>query len=155
MADRLSNESELVDSVIQNGMDKVDALGFNHEGRHPRTFCFAMALGAGLDKRVPSVKRTAWLQYSAINNADSEIRSYALSLAINELRKTQEDNLMTDDDTVYGIAAEYANAGLERIREMVPDFADYDEDDFVQQLIELMDAKYDDIVQKYPWAFEG
>ena len=48
-------------------------------------------------------------------------------------------------DAIYGIAAEFANSGFAKIRELIPDFDEYDEDDFVQQLIALMDEKYDQI----------
>ncbi len=147
MADRLANEKELVEKVVQEGLDRVDALQINHDGKsHPKTFVFAMALGAGLGERVPTIKRNAWLQYSALNNSDSENRAYAISLALNELRNTGEDNMVSDDDTIYGIAAEYANSGFAKIREMIPDFDEYDEDDFVQQLIALMDEKYDSLL---------
>ena len=148
MADRLANEKELVEKVVQDGLDRVDALQINHDGKsHPKTFLFAMALGASLGKRVPTEKRNAWLQYSAINNSDSEIRSYAISLALNELRNTKEDNLVTDDDTIFGIAAEFANTGLAKIRDMIPNFDEYDEGDFIQQLVALMDEKIDSISQ--------
>jgi len=147
MADRLSNEKEFVEGIVQNGLDKVDALQINHDGKsHPKTFIFAMALGAGIGNPVATVKRSAWLQYSALNNSDSENRAYAISLALNDLRKNSQDNMLSDDDTVYGIAAEYANTGLAKIGEMIPDFDEYDEDDFVQQLIALMDEKYEEIV---------
>lgn len=43
------------------------------------------------------------------------------------------------------IAAEYANSGFAKIRDMIPDFDEYDEDDFVQQLISLMDEKFDSL----------
>ena len=146
MADRLANETELVDSVVRNGLDRVDALQLNHDGkRHPVTFTFAMALGAGMGKRTPTQKATSWLQYSAINNSDSENRSFATSIALSELRKTSEENLISQDDTVFKIAAEYANTGFSKIKEMIPDFDNYDEDDFVLQLIEMMDEKYEEI----------
>ncbi len=146
MADRLANEKDLVEKVVQDGLDRVDALQINHDGKsHPKTFIFAMALGAGIGERVATVKRNAWLQYSAINNSDSENRSFAISLALNELRNSGEDNLVSDDDAIYGIAAEFANSGFAKIREMIPDFDEYDEDDFVQQLIALMDEKFDQI----------
>ncbi len=146
MADRVANEKELVEKVVQDGMDRVDALQINHDNKsHPKTFVFAMALGAGLGERVPTVKKNQWLQYSALNNSDSENRAFAISLALNELKNSGEDNLISDDDTVYGIAAEYVNRGLEKIQEMIPDFDEYDEDDFIQQLIILMDEMYDNL----------
>ena len=147
MADRLSNEKDLVEGVVQNGLDRVDALRINHDGKsHPRTFQFAMSLGAGIGERVPTGKRSAWLQYSAINNSDTEIKSYAISLALNVLRNSKEENLVAEDDKIFGIASEYANGGFLKIREMIPDFDEYDEDDFVQQLIELMDEKFEAIM---------
>lgn len=146
MADRLANEKELVEKVIQDGLDRVDALRINHDNKsHPKTFIFAMALGAGIAEKVPTNKRVTWLQYSAINNSETENRAYAISLALQELREKGEDNMVADDDTIFGIASEYANAGLIKIKEMIPNFDEYDEDDFVQQLITLMDEKYDEI----------
>jgi len=148
VADRLSNETELYESVVKNGLDKVDALKLNHDNKsHPKTFTFAMALGASTGIRKPTKKRTAWLQYSAINNSDTENSSYAASVALKDLRENGEDNLITNDDDVFGIASEYANTGFEMIREMVPDFDKYDEDDFIQQLIALMDEKYEEIIE--------
>ena len=147
MADRLANEKELVENVVRDGLDKVDALQLNHDGKsHPVTFTFAMALGAGIGEKTQTQKASAWLQYSAINNSDSENRSFATSLALSELRKTSEENLLSQDDMIFGIAAEYANTGFAKIREMIPNFDEYDEDDFVLQLIELMDEKYDEII---------
>lgn len=147
--DRLANDADLVQNVVQNGIDEVDALRLYHDGKHPKVFSFAMALGAGLEKRDTIAKsKNNWLQYSALNNGDSEIRSYAVSLALFELRKSQEDNLMNKDEEIYTIAAEYANTGFKKIKEMIPDFTKYDEDDFVQQLIEMMDEKYYEIISE-------
>lgn len=147
MADRLSNEAELYENIVKNGLDKVDALKINHDGKsHPKTFTFAMALGAGAGIRKPTKKRAAWLQYSAIRNSDTENSSYATSVALKDLRENGEDNLISNEDDIYGIASEYANAGFEMIRDMVPDFNNYDEDDFIQQLIALMDEKYEKII---------
>lgn len=144
MADRVFNHEDLVLNVVQNGLDRVDALQINHDHKsHPKTFLFALALGVGEEKRMPNsaAKRLAWVQYSAFNNADSEILSLIKSVALSELRKEMKDNLITDEDLTYEIAAEYVNSGLTKIKKMIPDFNNYDEFDFTLQLIDMMDEK--------------
>lgn len=145
MADRVYMEDSVINSVIAN-LDEKDILKIYSEGRHPKTFTFAMALGAGIGERTPlNGKTKGWLQYSAINNSDSENRSYATSLALNEFRKEGQDNLVSEEDNIFSIATEYANAGFKMIHEMIPDFDNYDEDDFIYQLIAMMDDKYEEI----------
>lgn len=69
-----------------------------------------------------------------------------LTLALNELRKIKQDNLISEEDNIFDITSEFANSGFMIIQDMV-DFDDYDEDedDFVQQLIAIMDEKYEAI----------
>ena len=148
MADRVFNHEELVTTVVQNGLDRIDALQINHDHKsHPKTFLFALALGAAEKKRIPNnaAKKLAWVQYSAFNNADTEILSMIKSVALSELRKEKKDNLITDEDLTYEIAAEYVNTGLTKIKEMIPDFDEYDDFDFALQLIEMMDEKIAEI----------
>lgn len=45
--------------------------------------------------------------------------SFIYSAAIEELRKTNEENRISDIDLVYGVAEEYANAGFEIIEEIL------------------------------------
>ena len=148
MADRISLENTIIDNIADK-MDDVHMLNLNPDNKsHPKTFTFAMAMGAGAGERTPSgSSKRGWLQYSAIKNSSSENLSYATSLALEELRKTGQDNLVSDDDELFGIATEYANSGFKIISDMV-DFNEYDEDDFVQQLIALMDDKYDEIISR-------
>ncbi len=146
MADRVYMEDAMINSVI-SGLDEKNVLCLNSEGKHPMTFTFAMALGAGAgEKRPLQGKNKGWLQYSAINNSDPNNRSYATSLALNEFRKKGQDNLVSEEEQIFGVATEFANAGFHIIQEMVPDFDEYDEDDFVYQLIAMMDDKYEEIV---------
>ena len=63
---------------------------------------------------------------------------------INE--KQMEDNAQvtsylveTLTNVVYGIAEEYANTGFEIIKQMIPNFDKYDEEEFEFALIEMMD----------------
>ena len=72
--------------------------------------------------------------------------SLVYSLAIQELRKAGRENEINDEDTVYRIAEEYANTGFKYLEETV-DFNDYNEEDFENELILMMDEMYEVIME--------
>lgn len=144
MADRLSVDRQYVDDLIKNKIDKVDLLGFKSNGERMDIYLLAFALGVNSGKRKKSKAKDGLVLESAAKGKDLAM-SFIYSAAIDELRRTNEENRISDTGLVYGIAEEYANAGLEIIEEMVPDFSKYNEEEFVFKLIEMMDEKVEEI----------
>lgn len=144
MADRLSVDRQYVDDLIKTKIDKVDMLGFKSNGERMDIYLLAFALGVNAGKRKKTKAKEGLVLESAAKGKDSAM-SFIYSAAIDELRKTDEENKISDTDLVYGIVEEYANAGFEIIEEMIPDFSKYNEEEFVFQLIEMMDEKVEDI----------
>lgn len=144
MADRLSVDRQYVDDLIKTKIDKVDMLGFKSNGERMDIYLLVFALGVNARKRKKTKAKEGLVLESAAKGKDLAM-SFIYSVAIDELRKTDEENKISDTDLVYGIAEEYANAGFEIIEEMIPDFSKYNEEEFVFKLIEMMDEKVEDI----------
>lgn len=144
MADRLSVDRQYVENLIKTDIDKVDVLNFKSKGERTDIFLFAFALGVNAGKRLKSKVKEGLVLESAVKGKDFAM-SFIYSVVIDELRKTGKENLISDKDMAYGIAEEYANAGFELIKEMIPDFSKYNEEEFVYSLIEMMDDKIEEI----------
>lgn len=136
MADRLSigtQYKELIDDF-----DKVDLLNMKKNGERADVFMIAFALGVNKGERTPSKAKLGFILENSAKGKDS-LMSFIYSVAVDELRKSGQENQITDTDIVYGIAEEYANTGFEIIKQMIPDFNKYDEEEFEFALIEMMD----------------
>ena len=130
--------------------DKIPAVKMLNFGAERNTntvmYLFAMTLGIKEGERTPSVAKEGVVQATSFRNQDLAM-SLVYSLAIQELRKAGKENEINDEDTVFRIAEEYANTGFKVIEEMV-DFNDYNEEDFENELILMMDEMYEEILEK-------
>ena len=132
MADRLyigSKYKELSDSLYNKKIlygEKTDI------------FMLAFAFGVHEGVRTPLKPKTEIVLEQVVKGKDL-LMSLIYSVAVDELRKEGRENLITDTNVVYGIAEEYANTGFEIIKQMIPDFNKYDEEEFMLALIEIMD----------------
>lgn len=130
--------------------DKIPAVKMLNFGAERNTntvmYLFAMTLGIREGERTPSVAKEGVVQATSFRNQDLAM-SLVYSLAIQELRKAGKENEINDEDTVFRIAEEYANTGFKVIEEMA-DFDDYNEEDFENELILMMDEMYEEILEK-------
>lgn len=136
MADRLSIGEEYKPLIYD--IDKVDLLNLKSNGERSDLFMIALALGVNKGVRTLSKAKHGFILESAAKGKDS-LMSFIYSIAVEELRKEKQENLITDTNIVYGIAEEYANTGFEVIKSMIPDFSKYDEEEYEFTLIEIMD----------------
>lgn len=136
MADRLYIGNQYKDLI--EDFDRVDLLNMKTNGERADIFMIALALGVNKGERTPSKAKLGFILESVARGKDS-LMSFIYSVAVDELRKNGQENQITDTNVVYGIAEEYANTGFEIIKQMIPDFKKYDEEEFMFALIEMMD----------------
>ena len=141
MADRLSVSNDIIEGLVNN-IDKVNMLGMR-KGSIDRSelISFAMALGVAKGVRTPLRQRKGFSQSSSFQNKPFE--SYIYSVALNDLKKENSENLISDTDVVYKIVEEYAQTGFDEIQKMFGDFSDYSEEDCIYRMIEFMDDMYE------------
>ena len=146
MADRFSLDKRYSVGLLKDKIPSAQMLYFGSE-RNTNTviYLFAMALGIREGVRTPSVTKEGVVQETAFRNQDMAM-SLVYSLAIQELRKAGRENEINDEDTVYRIAEEYANTGFKYLEKTV-DFNDYNEEDFENELILMMDEMYEVIME--------
>ncbi|MGN1090098.1 MAG: hypothetical protein ACI4Q6_06810 [Huintestinicola sp.] len=136
MADRLSIGTQYKDLI--EDFDRVDLLNMKTNGERADIFMITLALGVNKGERTPSKAKLGFILESVARGKDS-LMSYIYSVAVDELRKSGQENQITDTNVVYGIAEEYANTGFEIIKQMIPNFDKYDEEEFMFAMIEMMD----------------
>lgn len=136
MADRLSIGMQYKDLIDE--FDKVDLLNMKSNGERADIFMVALALGVNKGERTPSRAKLGFILENSAKGKDL-LMSFIYSIAVDELRKNGQENQITDTNVVYGIAEEYANTGLEIIKQMIPDFSRFDEEEFEFALIDIMD----------------
>lgn len=144
MTDRLSIDKCHLDII--NEFDKHDILNLKSMGDRSDIYMLAFSLGVHKGIRTPSKVKHGLILESVAKGKDA-MMSYIYSTAIDDLRKDNTENLITDTNIVYTIAEEYANTGFEVIKTLIPDFSKYNEDDFVFSLIDLIDETYDSIIE--------
>ena len=147
MADRLFADKKYVRNLIQNDIDRVDMLGFSKEGDRSDIYLFAIALGVDKGIRTPSEIRND-LILERVAQGKPFLMSFLYSIALEELRKEGRENQIDDTDEVYRIAEEYANTGFSIILDMIPDFDEYDEEEFQLDMLQKLDKKYKEVVAK-------
>lgn len=145
MTDRLSADKQYVVDLVQNDIDNSDALNFKSSGERADIYLFAIALGVNEGYQTSSNSRQGFILESAVRTKPN-FMSFIYSIALNELRKSNQENKINDKDIVFGIAEGYANTGFKVMREMIPDFDNYDEELFTAMLIKKMDDKYAEII---------
>lgn len=144
MADRLSADRQYVDGLIKEKIDKVDMLNLKTNGERADIFMIALALGVDKGYRTKSKSKEGLILESAAKGKDL-CMSFIYSVAVEELRKTNEENKISENDVVYTIAEEFANTGFAVIEELVPDWNKYNEEELVFQLIEMLDEKIESL----------
>lgn len=142
MADsRLSISEEIYSDFVLPYLDEKDVLNMNSDGERADLFMVALALGVKAGVRTPIKKSRGFIQNSALETKPNYL-SYIRAVAISELRKTKEENLVANTDIVYKIAEEYANTGFEELKKMLPKIERYDSETFVLKLIEGLQDEY-------------
>lgn len=136
MADRLYIGNQYKNLI--EDFDKVDLLNMKTNGERADMFMIALALGVNKGERTPSKAKLGFVLENVAKGKDS-LMSFIYSVAVDELRKSGQENQITDTNVVYSIAEEYANTGFEVINQVIPDFNKYDEEEFMFALIEMMD----------------
>ena len=56
-------------------------------------------------------------------------------------KKEERQKEISNTDTVFKIAEEYANTGFAVIQELIPDLSQYKEEDFVFKMMDMLDKK--------------
>lgn len=136
MADRLSIGTQYGNVI--DFIDKKNVLYLKSNGERADIFMIALALGVNKGERTSSKAKQGFVLENVAKGKDS-LMSFIYSVAVDELRKSGQENQITDTNVVYGIAEEYANTGFEIIKQMIPNFDKYDEEEFDFALIEMMD----------------
>lgn len=144
MTDRLSADRQYVEGLIKEKIDKVDMLNLKSNGERADIYMIALALGIDKGYRTKSKSKEGLILESAARGKDL-CMSFIYSIAIDELRKTNEENKISETDVVYTIAEEYANTGFEVLESLVPDWNKYNEEELVFKLIEILDEKFEEI----------
>ena len=138
MADRLSIDKKIKDSVIA-GIDERKFLGLDNESvQHIEMFMFAAAVGIKMGIRTPLNAKLGFIQATAIR---PEQNSLIYSVMVDEMRKANTEDQISDQDTAFNIIQEYANTGLIEIGKWMSETKD---DDKLWDIIGDMDDMYEE-----------
>ena len=138
MVDRLSIDKRIKDSVIA-GIDERKFLGLDNESiQHSEMFMFAAAVGIHMNKRTPLNSKLGFIQATAIR---SEQNSLIYSVMVDEMRKANTEDRISDLDTAFNIIQEYANTGLIEIGKWMSETKGNDK---LWELISDMDDMYEE-----------
>ena len=138
MADRLSIDTKLRDSVIAR-IDERKFLGLDNESvQHIEMFMFAAAVGIHMGIRTPLNTKRGFIQATAIG---PDQMSMILSVMVDEMRKANTEDKISDKDMAFTIIQEYANTGLIEIGKWMNESKDNDK---LWELIGDMDDMYDE-----------
>lgn len=142
MKDRLSIENKINDKLIPK-IDDNEFLGLdkNHSSRI-ELFMFALALGVKEGKRTPLKTQHGFILESSIKAYEGAM-SCMVSLLLDELKETNEEDKIDNKDEVFICAEEYANTGFEIISKLVNN---EDDDTILFDFIDEMNKKYSDII---------
>ena len=109
MIDRLSIDKKLKDTVIAQ-IDACKYLGLDNETvQHIEMFMFAAAVGIHKGVRTPLNTKLGFIQATAIR---PEQMSAIYSVMVDEMRKANTEDMISDQDMAFNIIQEYANTGL-------------------------------------------
>lgn len=138
MADRLSIDRRIKDSVIA-GIDERKFLGLDNETiQHIEMFMFAAAVGVHLGVRTPLNAKLGFIQATAVR---PEQNSLIYSVMVDEMRKANTEDQISDQDTAFNIIQEYANTGFIEIGKWMSETKDNDK---LWELIGDMDDMYEE-----------
>ena len=138
MADRLSIDKRFKDSVIA-AIDERKFLGLDNETvQHIEMFMFAAAVGIHKGVRTPLSSKLGFIQATAVR---PEQTSLIYSVLVDEMRKANTEDKISDQDMAYNIIQEYANTGLIEIGKWMSETKDNDK---LWDLINDMDDMYEE-----------
>ena len=134
MIDRLSIDKSVNENLIPK-IDQTKFLGLdNSNAGRIELFMFALALGVKKGYRTPLAAKHGFILESAIG---SDYLSMIDSLHVNEVRKTNEDELIGDKESAFSIAQEYANTGFQEISAWITEHGNDDEGTAWQLIAEM------------------
>lgn len=101
-------------------------------------FMFAAAVGIHMGVRTPLNAKLGFIQATAVR---PEQNSLIYSVMVDEMRKANTEDQISDQDTAFSIIQEYANTGFIEIGKWMNDTK---ENDKVWELIGDMDDMYEE-----------
>lgn len=138
MIDRLSIEKKYKDDVIAR-IDERKFLGLDNETvPHIEMFMFAAAIGIHMGIRTPLNAKLGFIQATAIR---PEQMSSIFSLLVDEMRKVNTEDKISDTESAFTIIQEYANTGLAEIGKWMKETTDNEK---MWDLISEMDDMYEE-----------
>lgn len=140
MADRLYIEKKYLDEIYNANTEKIDFLRLKSAGERADYFMLAMALGLEKGIRTPLGAKEGFILEQSAKNKDLFF-SFIKSVALQELLLEGREKEISNTDTVFKIAEEYANTGFAVIQELIPDLSQYKEEDFVFKMMDMLDKK--------------
>ena len=145
MSDSRLNISRVVKNETLAAIDKTDFLGLSNEScERIELFLFAMAMGAGVKwdpERIPSI---ALIRVVSVK-PDWQNLMYATYIAsLGDI--DGEVKLIGDDSNVTLYCSKCADAGFQRISEMMKG----DQDVILEEMTADLVERYKDIAAKYP-----
>lgn len=138
MIDRISIEKRFKEDVIVK-IDERKFLGLDNETvQHSEMFMFAAAIGIHKGIRTPLNAKLGFIQATAIR---PEQMSAIFSLMVEEMRKVNTEEKISDTETAFNIIQEYANTGFIEISKWMKETKDNDK---IWDLINEMDDMYEE-----------
>lgn len=138
MIDRLSIEKKFKEEVVAK-IDERKFLGLDNDTiQHSEMFMFAAAIGIHKGIRTPLNAKLGFIQATSFR---PEEMSAIFSLMVDEMRKTNTEEKISDIETAYNIIQEYANTGFIEISKWMKETKDNDK---IWDLISEMDDMYDE-----------
>jgi hypothetical protein len=139
--DRLSIDKSLIDTLIKK-IDSENYLGLGTaDSQRIDLFLFAMAIGLAEGRRTPLKTSHGFILETAVKPRQLSMMN---SVLVNELRKTNEEEKITDKEMLFKVAEEYANTGFQIIQN---DWMknDQDAEERALTLLNILDDKYDEL----------
>jgi hypothetical protein len=127
--------------------DKYDVLFLQSKGERIDIFMLALSIGVREGYRTKSSKSEGLILEATAKGKDSVI-SLILSVALQELKKQNKEEEINNSEIVYGIAEEYANTGFSILEKIFSNYTTTKDDSTTYKLIEMLDEKFDDIINK-------
>ena len=138
MIDRLSIEKSAKDNIVAK-IDERKFLGLDNETvDHIEMFMFATAVGIHMGVRTPLNSKLGFIQATAIR---PEQMSTIFSVMVDEMRKANTEDKISDRDVAFNIIQEYANTGMIEIGKWMSETKNNDK---IWELIGDMDDMYEE-----------
>lgn len=144
MADRLSIDKKVNDTIISS-IDKTKIMRLDKTSvDRIDLFLFAMAIGVKEGKRTPLTASHGFILESSFSKTVGPM-SGIYSLLVQEMRKNNEEEKISDKDEAFLVAQEYANTGFLKIGDWIKDLKNGDDDAVLWDLIDELDSKYEEL----------